>query len=298
MAIKRGIVMFAHNNEEIDYLKIAVVNSLLAQKHLGLKPLNVTIVTDPHSYEYGIKTLGEKLLKRATRDIVIVEKDVKFKMANMRVYKDTSHTPKTLPFYNINRCDAFDISPYDETILLDADYLVLSNTLNQCWQHNNSFMMNWNFKDVMASREFDALDRISDLGITMYWATVVYFRKNEETQSFFNIVKHVRDNREYYKDLYKWRGNLYRNDFSFSIAAHMMSGYTDKKLPQLPFTLYKTFDNDDVYKADGDNNLLLYLEKPHSPGDFIMNRWEGVDIHVMNKWALGRIADTMLEYLE
>ena len=31
--------------------------------------------------------------------------------------------------YNVNRCDAYDI-PHDETILIDADYLILHDTLN------------------------------------------------------------------------------------------------------------------------------------------------------------------------
>lgn len=289
--------MFAHNNEEIDYFKIAVLNALLIQRHMGLTDENITIVTDPHSHAYGVKTLGEELISKATNNVVIVEKDIKAKMANTRLYKDTSHSPKALPFYNINRCDVYDITPYDETILLDADYLILSDVLNQCWGHNNELMMNWKFNDIMADRKFTELERVSPLGITMYWATVVYFRKTPDVQSFFNTVRHVRDNKQYYQDLYKWSGGLYRNDYSFSVAAHVLSGYKNKGVTQLPITLYKTFDNDDVYKATSDKELLLYLEKSNSPGDFILTRWNGVDLHVMNKWAINRISDTMLEFL-
>ena len=35
--------------------------------------------------------------------------------------------------------------PYDETILVDVDYLILSDTLNYCWGHNNELMMNWKY---------------------------------------------------------------------------------------------------------------------------------------------------------
>jgi len=42
--MSRGVIMFAHNNEEIDYFKLAVVNALLVQEHMGIK--NVTVVTD------------------------------------------------------------------------------------------------------------------------------------------------------------------------------------------------------------------------------------------------------------
>lgn len=290
----RGIIMFAHNNTEIDYFRLAVVNALLIQKNMGIK--NITVVTDPHSLAQGEKTLGKRLIKKAINNLVVVEKDKEFKERNIRLYKDTSHKVERLPFYNVNRCDAYDISPYDETILIDVDYLILSDTLNHCWGHNNELMMNWKFQDIMYERKDPSLDRLYDMGITMYWATVVYFRKTEYVESFFNVVKHVRNNSQYYKDLYKWQGTLYRNDYSFSIAAHVMSGFVDKGIPQLPTTLYKSFDTDDIHSALDENTIIMYLEKPRSPGDFMLTKWQGVDLHIMNKWAINRVSDNLLGY--
>ena len=286
--------MFAHNNAEIDYFRLAVINSLLIQRHMGIK--NITVVTDPHSLAHAKSSLGDDLINQAIDNIVVVEKDKNFKSQNIRVFKDTSHTAKHLPFYNVNRCDAYDITPYDETILLDVDYLIFSDTLNQCWGHNNELMMNWRYQDIMIDRVDDTLSRLNPFGITMYWATVVYFRKTEYVESFFNCVKHVKNNTQFYKDLYRWSGNLYRNDYSFSIAAHMMSGFIDKGIPQLPTTLYKTFDTDDVHLAVDDKTLIMFLEKPRSPGDFVLTKWSGVDLHVMNKWAINRISEELLEY--
>jgi hypothetical protein len=291
----RGIIMFAHNNAEIDYFRLAVVNSFLIQRHLGVK--NITVVTDPASLDYAEKSLGKATIKKAINNIIVVEKDKEFKLSNTRIYKDTSHTAKPLSFYNVNRCDAYDLSPYEETILLDVDYLILSDTLNQCWGHNEELMMNWRYQDIMYERKDPTLNRLNDFSITMYWATVVYFRKTPYVESFFNCVKHVKNNPQYYKDLYKWNGTLYRNDYSFSIAAHMMSGFQDRGIPQLPTTLYKTFDTDDVHSAVSDNTLIMYLEKPRSPGDFMLTKWSGVDLHVMNKWAINRISEDMLNYV-
>ena len=73
----RGVIMFAHNNTEIDYFRLAVVNALLVQKNLGIK--NITVVTDPHSLAQGEKTLGKRLIKKAINNIVITEKDKRFK---------------------------------------------------------------------------------------------------------------------------------------------------------------------------------------------------------------------------
>jgi hypothetical protein len=290
----RGVIMFAHNNTEIDYFRLAVVNALLVQKNLGIK--NITVVTDPHSLKQGEKTLGKRLIKKAINNIIVIEKDKKFKALNQRLYKDTSHTTKYLPFYNVNRCDAYELSPYDETLLIDVDYLILSDTLNHCWGHNNELMMNWKYQDIMYERKDPSLKRLYDMGITMYWATVVYFRKTEYVKSFFNIVSHVKNNPQFYKDLYKWQGTLYRNDYSFSIAAHMMSGFVDKGIPQLPTTLYKSFDTDDIHSAIDENTIIMYLEKPRSPGDFMLTKWQGIDLHIMNKWAINRVSEELLEY--
>ena len=114
----------------------------------------------------------------------------------------------------------------------------------------------------------------------------------------FETVKHVRDNREFYQDVYKWPGQLYRNDYSFSVAAHMLGGFVDKGIPQLPVPhLYKTFDTDDVHSAPAQNELIFYLEKPKSLGDFMLCKWRGLDIHVMNKWAINRISKELLQYV-
>lgn len=293
----RGILIFAHNNTEIDYLGLALTNALLIQKNLGLTKDQITIVTDPFSLKYKIKDVGKRFINKCTSNIIEIEKDREFKLSNNRTYKDTSHTSKQLSFYNVNRCDAYDLSPYDETIMIDADYLILSNTLNHCWGHQNNLMMNWEYVDIMRGRRYQELDRLSPLGISMYWATVVYFRKDTTCETFFNFVKHVKDNREYYSDLYKFNNSVYRNDFSFSIGAHMLSGYKDKAVQQLPTVLYKTWDLDDVHKVTGLNSLALLLEKPRNPGDFILTHWRDVDLHVMNKWALNRVSKDMIQYL-
>lgn len=290
----KGILIFAHNNTEIDYFRLAVVNALLIQKNLGLSKEQITIVTDKHSYKWGLQSIKPLVTKAAT--YIKVDQDFDFKHKNTRTYKDGSLNPKILPFYNINRCDAYELSPYEETILIDADYLILSDTLNQCWGHNEELMMNWEYKDAMTQRKFPHLERISPLGVSMYWATVVYFKKSNYTKIFFDMVKDVRENKEYYKELYNFPGGIYRNDYSFSIAAHKISGYKDKGVPQLPFKVYKSFDIDDVFSAESINEIMLYLEKPSSPGDFMLTRWRGTDIHIMNKWAFNRITEDLIKF--
>ena len=292
--MSKGFMMFAHNNDEIDYLKLAIVNAMLIKENCDIH--DITVVTNQASYDYNVETLGKEFIHDAVSNFIITEKDSAFKTANQRMYKDTNHTSKPLSFYNKDRGDAYELRPYDETILIDADYLILSDALNNCWGHNNDVMMNWSYEDIMYEREDPTLRRLHPVGITMYWATVVYFKKGNFAEQFFSTVQHVRDNRDYYQSIYKWPGRLYRNDYSFSIAAHMLGGFKDKAIPQLPLpTLYKTFDRDDVQSAPAKNEIIFYLEKPKSLGDFMICKWKGVDIHVMNKWAINRISNQLME---
>ena len=87
--------------------------------------------------------LGEEFVNNAIIvNIIITEKDKHFKSIN----NDYTKIPykQVIAFYNVDRCDAYNLS-YDETLLIDADYLILSDTLNSCWGHENEFMMNWSY---------------------------------------------------------------------------------------------------------------------------------------------------------
>lgn len=289
----KGILMFAHNNSEIDYFRMAVVNALLVKKHLGVQ---VCVVTDRDSYAFASETLGNELIDSAIDIIKYTDTDHNFRRQNTKIYRDTVHTQKKLPFYNLDRCEAYDLSPFDQTILIDTDYLILSDTLNACWGSNNNFMMNHDWQDINFSRKLP-LDRITPAGITMYWATVVYFTRDDYSEIFFTFCKHIRENLDYYRSLYRWPESTYRNDYVFSIAAHMINGLNDKVSPQLPTKLYKTFDFDDVHSTPSAHEIIMYVEKTSTPGDFILTKWSHNDLHVMNKWALNRISEDMLEHL-
>ena len=289
MASKRGVLMYAHNNPEIDYVGMALTNAAQCWRHLDIN--GITVVTDPHTMKHAKKVYPNRL-DRVT-EWVVVDKNQSFKEKNIRPYRDTAHTTKSLSFYNYNRCDAGDITTYGETLLIDADYLIQSSTLNSVWGHSESLMMNWQWQDLHQDRVDTSLDYLWPLGITQYWATVVYWRQDAQSEAFFEVAKHVRDHPQYYRDLYKWQGSIYRNDYSFSIAAHTIMGYRDRALPQLPTTLYKTFDRDDVHSVPAQDEVIMYLEKPRSPGDFELCRWSNMDLHIMNKWALGRIQEDL-----
>ena len=291
--MSKGILMFAHSNSEIDYLRMAYVNCKLIQHHLDVP---VTVVTDEHSYKHLEDTISTKDMKSAFDKVIIKNKDSDYKRNNTKVFRDTVHKQKSLSFYNLNRADSYDITPYEETILLDADYIVLSDTLNKCWNNKNSLMMNYEWQDINFNRKYE-LDRLNPASIAMYWATVVYFKKDEMSENFFTLCKHVRNNYQYYKNLYKWSGRTMRNDYVFSIAGHLLTGMKDRGIPQLPFKLYKSFDFDDIDQVLDKNSVRMFLEKHDCHAEYLLAEWKDLDLHIMNKWAINRASNDFLRVL-
>ncbi len=289
--MSKGVLMFAHNNTEIDYFKIACANALMVKHNLGVP---VTLVTDESTYKYGQKTLGKTLVGHCFNNVQLVKRNRNFD--NKRHYADAS-TRKTLQFYNCNHWEAYGLSPYDETLFIDVDYLIMSSELNKCWESENDLMINSRIFTPCTTTD-PYFEYIDNLGIRQYWATVIYFRKSELAENIFNIVQHVQENYAYYRQLYGFRNTMFRNDFAFSIAVHMMNGFTEDNpiIQELPNPgLLMSWDSDDIHSVPEINKMIVYSERKDSDGLYYMGKITNQDIHIMNKWAISRVADRLIE---
>jgi hypothetical protein len=287
----RGVLMYAHNNPEIDYLKIACANALMVKHNLRVP---VTLVTDSGTIDWGRKALGEDLIDECFEKVIVVDRNYTFN--NNRAYSDTSFNTKSLQFYNCNHWAAYELSPYDETLFIDGDYLIMSPVLNSCWGSIHDVMMN--------TQIYSPIDQvppysknIDDMGIKLYWATVIYFRKSTLAEHIFSLVKHIQENYSYYKDLYYFSNGMYRNDYAFSIAIHMLNGFTDFEsvVKELPIPgLLMSWDTHDIHSITGINDIVLFAEKDKQKGSYILTRVKDIDVHIMNKWAINRHADKLI----
>ncbi len=287
----RGVLMYAHNNQEIDYLKIACANALMVKKNLNVP---VSLVTDSGTIDWGRKALGD-LIDECFENVITVDRDYKFN--NKKVYSDTSHTTKTLQFYNANHWAAYELSPYEETLFIDADYLIMSPSLNNCWDSIHDVMVN--------HRIYSPIDQvvpysknIDDMGIKLYWATVIYFRKSSLAEHLFSLMRHIQENYNYYRDLYYFSNGMYRNDYAVSIAIHMLNGFSDSEsvVKELPINgMLMSWDVNDIHSVQGINDIILYVEKDKEKGNYILSRIKDLDVHIMNKWAINRHSDKLIE---
>lgn len=289
--MSRGVLMYAHNNAEIDYFKIACANALLVKHNLNVP---VTLVTDEGSLSWGNESLGKEFVDACFDTVITVSPDRNFN--NKRTYSDALSS-KTLQFYNCNHWEAFYLSPYDETLFIDADYLIMSKALENCWDNDSDIMINSKIFDLGYTKEPYSRS-IDEFGIKMYWATVIYFRKTEYAKFIFDTVRHIQENYEYYKHLYYFSNGMFRNDHAFSIAIHMMNGFTtnNTSVTELPITgLLMSWDTHDIYKVNGVNDITLYAEKEEK-GKYLLVRLKNQDVHIMNKWAINRVAGDLIEF--
>ena len=195
-------------------------------------------------------------------------------------------------FKNYSRSTAYHLSPYDKTILMDTDYILSNSILNNCFDMDSDLMMYKESVDIAQVRDEREFEYISDKGIDFYWATVVYFEKNEKNDIYFNLIDHIEENWNYYQSIYDINADLFRNDFAFSIAIHIMNGFQSNNeiVDKLPGKHYYTTDRDVAWKINNDY-LMFLVQKKNFEGQYTAISTSGLNVHIMNKFSLGRIID-------
>lgn len=189
----KGVLIFAFDSS-VKYTQIAIQTQKLIKKFLNLP---VTIVTD-------------SLVTGFDNNIVVENTSVNYKSAF-----DSSN------WRNFDRFCAYELSPYDETILIDADYLTMSDNLI------NQLDVTYDYK-IMTENKTLTQDwdlTMGAISIPYKWATVIVFKKTEKTKLLFNLAGRIQRNYGYYRKLYNIREGNFRNDYAFTIADYILNGY-------------------------------------------------------------------------
>jgi len=260
--------------------------------------LPVCLVTKKGTNDYAMSEHGKRYASKCFDDIVVLDDNVSF-IDNTKGFSDGRWQSRNLPYYNSMQTECYKYSPFDETILLDADYLVMSNNLNQCWGSALDFTVNYyshNFGDGLGYRKTPMGHR----GMNTIWSTCVYFRKSEYMDKFFDLVSYIKEHWQYYYSLYGVQTRLYRNDYVFTIAHHIMNGFVDSSgRDAMPVNgIHVLTDINDVHVMPNKNELVTYLEVPKEKGNYVLSNISGIDVHVQNKWAIMRISDRIREIYE
>jgi hypothetical protein len=246
-ARSRGAVVFALNNGHTDYVAMADQTSRLIKHNLGLP---VTLITDTDScpaFEYD----------------KVVRVDIEghsFKLDNA-----------TVKWRNFGRHLVYDLSPYEETLLLDSDYAVFGDSLLKLFATDFDYrLMHHNVTDSGTLYE-----EMGETSLPFIWATVVAFKKTARTQLFFDLISRIQRNYHYYRALYNVREGNFRNDYAFAIANIIMSGYNINEEQGIPWAMY-TLEKPVVSIKPANNFLHIRYADSATVVPY-------QDIHVMDK---------------
>jgi hypothetical protein len=276
--MSKGVLLIANNNSNIDYLLQAISSAKRIKKYTNLP---VTLVTET----------PEILDKEYKTEKNVFDKVITLNPASgytKKIYRDGERQSTSLDFKNTTRSRIYDLTPYDETLVLDTDVIVSNDIFLKCFEQKHDFLIYKKSFDVCAHRYIKEFDNIVDQGIEFYWATCVFFRKTATNEIFFNLIKHIHENYLHYKNLYYVTSGIFRNDFVFSIAIHIMNGYQKGDFAKsMPGTLYFSSDKDELVYLN-DDQLILLLESTTNKEQSLVSLTKA-NVHVMNKFSIERI---------
>jgi hypothetical protein len=269
-----GAVIFAQNNSAIDYVKIATFSAKQIKQYLNIP---VSLITD--SPDAVTEDIFDK--------IIVINSDT----TQTKKFHDGTLSSKNLIWKNQSRSQIFELTPYDTTLVIDSDYIINSSALLPTFNSNSNFQIYRTSLDLAGWRNTSSFDRLNQYSIPFYWATVFVFKKDEVTQAFFNIVDNIKLNWEYYRLLYTIDSKVFRNDFAFSIAIHIMNNNTTGEFATaLPGNMTYILDRD-LLVGMSEDRMQFLVEKEGYHGEYTLVKTTGLDVHVMNKSSLLRVVE-------
>ena len=258
-----GALIFAFDNEQIDYLAMAHWSAQRVRRFLALPVCVVTnrAVPDHYEFDHVIQTQPKG---KDTRD---------FHDVGQRV-----------TWYNGNRSDAYELTPWDRTLVLDADYVVASDALASVVEVDQDFVCHKTAYDVTGLQDFDDHNRFGRNHMPMWWATVMMFRKSAQAESIFSAMQMIRTNWDHYRNLYGIAHAVFRNDYALSIALCIVNGH-GLAHADIPWRLATVTHDHTLTQIDEDS---FRVDFANPAGKRLWTQVTG-DFHAMGKRHLGDI---------
>ncbi len=243
----KGVLLFATNTATIDYVTIARRAERLINHYLKL-PVTIVSGTTTKNTRYNI-------------DTNLVES-----------------------WNNSGRSNAYELSPYDQTILLDSDYFMFDDSFLKILDTVTDYIIP-QYNNFVGE---PSLDNMGKYSLPSLWATAIVFNKTEKSQMLFDLVARIERNYSYYRTLYNIQATNYRNDYAFTIADNMLNGYTQDPANYLPWPIQTVASTIDSLELK-DQTLLL---KTNSKGYVLPKQ----NLHIISKrYLLSDACDELIK---
>lgn len=195
---------------------------------------------------------------------------------------------KPIAWRNSGRCNALHDSPYDRTLLLDADFWINSDVLKTALDSNASFLAH-NTR-MYVNEKYPVIETFGTLKTPMWWATVCVFDRSDFPQDVFASWRMIEENYKHYSELFQFNRKPFRNDFALSLALLLCNGNTQPTQCALPWPLINVPDSAGVdYKNDTWN--LNYTAYEHQQTLTKRITIKDQDLHIMGKRSLEKLCE-------
>lgn len=263
-----GALIFAFNNEQTNYLAMAAWSAERIHRHLDIP---VAVVTDD----------PEQAARNGRFDQIIAAEVLS---GGTRWFEDYK---STVTWHNAGRVDAYALSPWDRTLVLDADYVVACSDLKQVVESDNDFLCFAKAYNI-ANPDQDFLTGYGRFAMPMYWATVMSFRRSTVTDWIFQSMTMIQNHWQHYRDLYGIYEQNYRNDYALSIALALVNG-SNPHVKAIPWSMATVLPEQRL-TVNADHNIEIWnVEYTNQQGKLHTVGISGMDFHAMGKRDLGAI---------
>lgn len=261
----KGVLFFAFDNDRLSYTDLAVWSARRIDRLLGLP---VSIVTD-------------------RRDLpgTIFDNVISFDPSTNHGSRYFSDISASVPWKNLDRCESYDLTPYDDTLVLDVDYVVASQDLLALFDRELDVVMPSMAFDVTGQRDFCDLNFFGAYRMPMSWATVLRFRKSTTAKMIFDMVRMIRDQWHHYRNIYRISEKRFRNDYAFAIASNTVYGHQGR-WPSVPWKL-ATVEDVHTLSAIADDRFRVDFVDRHGIRRYV--EMSNIDFHAMGKHNLGEV---------
>jgi len=242
----KGVLLFCFDTAEVRYHRILERCVSLIKQNLQLQ---ITVVTDFDTYK-KLKPQGF----------------INYKF----IQPEFGNTKNGSEWRNVDRHMAYELSPYDVTLVMDIDYFPFTDNLRQFLDTDYDFLVSKDAHDLTNVGSFEMRKWSM---VDMVWATVLVFKKSPKAKRIFDTVKYVKKYYHHFNEMYRIRARNYRNDYAFAIALQQANGFiTYDTMPVKIATLPPTCK---VIRITDTGISWQYNDQ--------INYTEHQDVHVLNK---------------
>lgn len=278
---ERGFLTFAQKTPDVDYIRLAY-GLALSIKATQTKHGNLSIAVTP----------GEKIPKKyewAFDEIIEIPWDDNAKNSTWKLE---------------NEWKAYHITPYQETIKLDADMLFLSD-----YTHWWDILGKTSLTPTVNVVDYRGRIVTSDYYRTTFtknelpnvYSAFFYFKQDQTAMDFFNLVELITFNWEYftYEFLDNSRPKQFSTDVAYGLALKILDVFEENRsiLPDLPTFTHMKSHLQDWDLPDLDENWLNYVGAFYTP-DLQLK----IDLHTQqfpfHYHVKEFLSDEMIEMLE